>query len=214
MSTIMEIYADGSLGRTDTAGLGWLLVTPGAPMAGFTHLKVSPAQATIQYVELSAIKAAIKQALDTGLRLEHAVIYTDSLDAINLVNAELRIITHGHKQGRPAGGLVRDVARWVAREVSILKLHLRHVRGHNGTPGNEAADRLAVMARRNREYGLDRTHGHGMAAGIAADYSSALTRASETHWASPDAIRTHRAFGEPLCAACAAELQTLEREAS
>jgi ribonuclease HI len=214
MSTIMEIFADGSLGRSTTAGLGWLLITPEGPVPGFTHHQVGAAQASIQYVELRALKAALQHALSTGHRMDRAAVYTDSLDAIRLVQAELRILTHGHKPGRPVGGALRDLARWVAREVKIADLHLRHVRGHNGTPGNEAADRLALMARRNREYGLGRDHGHTMAAGIAADYTSALTRVEEKHWASPDAIRTHRAYGEPLCAACAQELQTLEREAS
>ncbi len=213
--TIMEIYADGSLGRTNVAGLGWVLITPDGPLVGFTHLQVSPAYATIQHVELQALKAAIKNALSTGEDFTHAAVYTDSLDAIEMVRAEIR----GHGPGRPRTQTVqyREVIRWLALEIKINSLHLRHVRGHNGTPGNDAADRLAVMARRNREYGLDRNHGHGMAASIAADYSSSLKRTTlrdGKHWASPAAISLHRASGEPLCAACAHELQALEREAS
>lgn len=210
--TIMEIYTDGSLGRSDVAGLGWVFVTEGGPVMGFTHLKISPAFATIQYVELQALKAAIKNALSTGMDMKHAAVYTDSLDAIEMIRAEIR----GHGRGRPTTQRLQyaDLIRWLATEVGINNLHLRHVRGHNGTPGNDAADRLAVMARRNREYGLDRNHGHGMAASIAADYTSALTRVTEKHWASPAAISLHRASGEPLCAACAHELQALEREAA
>lgn len=210
--SITEIYTDGSLGTTSTAGLGWVLVTPEGPLVGFTHIKVGIAHATIQHVELQAIKAAIKAAVSTGLPMEHAAVYTDSRDALALIREEV----DGHGRGRPRTGTaaLRELTRWIAREARIFDLHLRHVRAHAGDPGNEAADRLAVMARRNREYGLDRNHGHGMAAAIAAEYTSTLTPRAENHWASPDAIRTHRAAGEPLCAACAYELQALEREAS
>lgn len=208
----MEIYTDGSLGRSPVAGLGWLLVTEDGPQTGFTHQQVARDRVTIQQVELLAMKAAIKAALNTGRDLKHAAIYSDSLDALELIRAELR--------GTFPTALRtsnRELIRWLALEVRINDLHLRHVRGHNGTPGNDAADRLAVMARRNREYGLTRNHGHAMAANIAADYTSALTRASGgagKHWASPAAISLHRASGEPLCEACARELQALEREAS
>lgn len=213
MTSIMEIYTDGSLGKGTNAGLGWVFVTEDGPMVGFTHHRVGTAQANIQHVELQAIKAAIKNALHTGLPMDYAALYTDSLDAIELIRAEL--LGHGRGRPRESAAANRELTRWIAREVRISHLHLRHVRGHNGSPGNEAADRLAVMARRNREYGLDRAHGHGMAAAIAAQYTSALKlRADNNHWASPAAIRTHRAAGEPLCAACAYELQALEREAS
>ncbi len=210
--TIMEIYADGSLGRSSTAGLGWVLITEDGPTTGFTHLQVRSERVTIQHVELQALKAAIKNALATGADMTHAAVYTDSLDAIELIRAELRGTFP--TATRTAN---RDLIRWLALEVRINNLHLRHVRGHNGTPGNDAADRLAVMARRNREYGLTRNHGHAMAANIAADYTTALTRTSGgagKHWASPAAISLHRASGEPLCGACAHELQALEREAS
>jgi ribonuclease HI len=208
----MEIYTDGSLGNSQTSGLGWLLITDKGPVAGFTHHRVGVAQATIQPVELQAIKAAIKHALNLGHTMDGAVIYTDSLDSIELIRAEAR----GHRRGRPptASAINRDLTRWITREQRISGLHFRHVRGHRNTPGNVAADRLAVMARRNREYGLDRRHGTTMAENITADYLSAALPAAGNHWPSPAAISLHRASGEPLCDACTSELHSLEKEAS
>jgi ribonuclease HI len=40
------------------------------------------------------------------------------------------------------------------------------VRGHNGHPLNELADRLAVLARRNREIGVDEVTNARMIASI------------------------------------------------
>lgn len=212
MTVIMEIYTDGSLGTKRTAGLGWMMVTDAEPIPGFAHTTVGTRFTTSRYVELEAIKAAIKDALRTGHDLHHAVIYTDSLDAVRLITAE----RDGHGRGRPRNDDVpyRELTRWIALEMRINHLHIRHVRGHNGTPGNEAADRLALMARRNREYGLDRSHGRTMAETITAAYTSALTPRAGHHWGTPDNIRLHHAAGEPLCGACAHELQALEREAS
>jgi ribonuclease HI len=212
MSTIMEIYTDGSLGTGPTAGLGWVLITDAGPETGFQAITLSTAHATSQHTELQAIKAALKHAISTGFDMRHAVLYTDSADAITLLQAEAK----GHGRGRPTLHATRnrELTRWIAIELKVNRIHLRHIKGHNGDPGNEAADRLAVMARRNREYGFDRNHGHAMATTIRADYTSALTLRAGNHWASPAAIRTHRAAGEPLCAACAYELKALEREAS
>lgn len=211
MNRITEIYADGSLGSGSTGGLGWVLVTPDGPLMGFGHVKLGAAMATSNYVELEALKAALQAALSTGLIMEHAALYTDSTAAIDLIKVE----QDGYGRGRPAQNQYRTICKWIAREIRINNLHLRHVKGHAGDPGNEAADRLAVMARRNREYKLDRNHGHGMASVIAADFRAALTPAGPpNHWASPAAIALHRANGEPLCTKCVHELNALEREAS
>jgi hypothetical protein len=48
------------------------------------------------------------------------------------------------------------------------------VRGHNGHPFNELADRLAVLARRNREMGVDEVTNARMIASIRQE-----TRMSE-----------------------------------
>lgn len=213
--SILEMYADGSLGNRRIAGLGWVLVTEDAPLVGFQGLKVGTAHANSQHVELAAIKAAIKSAIDSRMNFDHAVIYSDSQSALDLIAKAV----DGYGRGRPSHteALHRELTRWISVEARIAKLHFRHVKGHNGAPGNEAADRLAVLARRNKEFGLDRHHGNSMASVIAADFTAQLrprALTAETHWPSPASISTHRAMGEPLCSACKFELRTLEREAS
>jgi hypothetical protein len=43
------------------------------------------------------------------------------------------------------------------------------VRGHDGHPPNEIADLPAVLARRNRDMGIDEVIGHRMVAGARED---------------------------------------------
>jgi hypothetical protein len=50
-----------------------------------------------------------------------------------------------------------------------LDIRFEWVRGHDGHPLNEIADRLAVLARRNREMGVDDITGHRMLAGVRED---------------------------------------------
>lgn len=50
-----------------------------------------------------------------------------------------------------------------------IDIRFKWVRGHDGHPLNEIADRLAVLARRNREMGIDDVTGHRMVAGVRED---------------------------------------------
>ena len=50
-----------------------------------------------------------------------------------------------------------------------MNISYEWVRGHNGHPLNELADRLAVLARRNREMGVDELTNARMIASIRQD---------------------------------------------
>jgi ribonuclease HI len=61
-----------------------------------------------------------------------------------------------------------------------VDIRFEWVRGHDGHPFNEIADRLAVLARRNREMDVDGLTGHRMLAGVRED-AKALSLGAGAH---------------------------------
>lgn len=120
--------------------------------------------------ELVAIKHATRHGMvltgevkrnERGLK-----VVTDSLESVKLLTA-LRTGKPVHhrvtKDQRECGlKIIESLAR-------IEDVTFEWVRGHDGDPLNEAADRLAVAARRNDEMDIPKEIATGMIAQIAAD---------------------------------------------
>lgn len=204
---ITDIYTDGSLGKGTIGGLGYLIIHREPEFfitAGFEDKKVTRIFRDSLYLELLAIQQAIKAAVDSGDDLYGADVWTDSRDAVGMVTDNLYRVTLQTHYG--------PVLQFIRRELAANHLTLRHMKGHSRDPYNDGADRLAVLARRNKEFGLPRNHGHGMAAAIVDELMAAYKL--HRHDGHPDNIRLHRAAGEELCPECRQGLRALVAEAS
>jgi ribonuclease HI len=203
---ITDIYTDGSLGAGTTAGIGYVLVFAkprNSVMVGFDHRLLTKVFRAAVYAELCAIKAALVAAANTVEGKYGARLWTDSEEAIRFIERpDHRADIQAH---------YRPLLNAIRREIRAAGIDLRWIKGHANDPFNDAADRLAVMARRNREFGLTRSHGHTMAAVIADGLQRVESTA--THQGGPDNIRLHRAMGEDLCTACERALSELMAEA-
>ncbi|CAM3618530.1 ribonuclease H family protein [Bordetella flabilis] len=113
------------------------------------------AQTTNNRMELTAILEALK-SLPTGAM---AVIYSDSQYSVKGLTVWSKgwAAKNWMKKGSPM--LNRDL--WVALEEQKQRVfaNFKWVRGHNGDPGNERADRLAAIGRRA---GFERTGRHAL----------------------------------------------------
>jgi ribonuclease HI len=203
---ITDIYTDASLGTGTTAGIGYVLIFAkphNSVTVGFEHRVLAKVFKSSVYAELVAIKAALKAAANTVEGKYGARLWTDSAEAIRFIERE------DHRPDLQAH--FRPMLTSIRREIRAAGIDLRWVKGHGSDPFNNAADRLAVMARRNREFGLNRHHGHTMAAAIAEELQR--TDMTALHQGSPENIRLHRAMDEDLCPACERTLSELMAEA-
>ncbi|ATW59900.1 RNase [Arthrobacter phage Waltz] len=206
---ITDIYTDASFGvKSGSAGHGWVIVhdVPRYHVTvGFSHKdKLRGLFRSALYAELKAMEKAIRAAKDTGDDLHGAILWSDCEEALNMLDAPT---WHADLQKHYS-----PVLAYIRREIRAFRMTTKWVKGHADDVYNDAADRLAVLARRNREYGLTRDHSHTMAARVAEELVEWATRA--THQGNPDNIALHRASGEPLCRACRRELQSLTLEAA
>jgi ribonuclease HI len=104
-----------------------------------------------------AVKMAAKAAGGCHRRV---VIFTDSLEALrSLSSANVKSV----------------VDRELKREVCAVDLHIefKHVRGHSGTPGNEAAH-LTARRMASREYNFD-----GLGSGVTVEEVKGLLKQAE-----------------------------------
>ncbi|QOT19432.1 RNase H family protein [Paenarthrobacter sp. YJN-5] len=123
--------------------------------------------------ELAAIRRGLQSTLGHHPVLREGVgdlkVLTDSKAALDVLE---RVAT-GHLQPFDDTESVAECKRILgsARGVNIS---YEWVRGHNGHPLNELADRLAVLARRNREMGVDDVTNARMIASIRQDAKGVL----------------------------------------
>lgn len=146
MTASLTIATDGSTSQSRRGGhSGWAWVSStGVYSSG------NAATGSILLAELTAIEAALRWALRGPGRSRHVVILTDSQPARHLIE-KLRqhaVIT------MPAGTAGhREIARTARHIAELIRsnpsstITLTWVRGHNGHPLNEAADRIARQSR-------------------------------------------------------------------
>lgn len=145
----VEVSTDASAGRRGWTGTGWVIDFKQGSLPRLSHR--SHRGGTILEAELRAILLGLQDAtrlIPNGLADDcEIVIRSDSKRALQMITtpgwcppgaskAALDVVPHIHSAAR---GLRVDFA-WV--------------KGHNGDPGNEIADRLAVMSRRHAEMDL------------------------------------------------------------
>lgn len=149
----ISLYTDASKGTGSTLGTGWTIAYGNGPDPIF-GAETHRAQVAVSGAELLAIRDGLAsveslhqdlmEVLDGRMNI---VIRSDSRDALRIVENLI--------SGQPVpsyGPPMRDACKSIVAFASKATLRTEWVRGHDGTPGNEAADRLAVNARRVAEF--------------------------------------------------------------
>lgn len=165
----LVLACDSSRGRGRTVnGCGYVLAyANGAdPILG-AYTSVST-HGGIRAGELAAIRRGLQSTLGHHPVLRDGVgdltVLTDSKDALEL----LRRVEAGTLQPFDDHDAVTECKR-ILGSARGMNISYQWVRGHNGHPLNELADRLAVLARRNRELGVDEVTHARMVASLRAD---------------------------------------------
>lgn len=136
----VRIATDGSVSHfTSHSGYGWITDHGqfGIGVLGEKH--------DIENAELAAVDDAMFHVVDGA----HGTLCIDSQKAISMI--ERRVAANG----RP--GLTKSQSSRLNSidRSPIRKMRITKVKGHSGDILNEAADRLAVLARRASEHGID-----------------------------------------------------------
>lgn len=139
----MIAFCDGSaLGHPGPGGIAVVFVaTEGGDCSAFSARLESVTSAR---AELLAALAAIKLAPNEG---EHLTVYSDSCYVTRGVNEWItRWRERGYRNARGKQIANRDLWRALDRLLALHPVTFRRVRGHQGNPLNEIADRLAKDA--------------------------------------------------------------------
>lgn len=176
----LVLACDASRGKgRNVNGCGWVLAyTNGADPVVGTYTTVSE-HGGIRAGELTAIRRGLQSTLNLHPALKDGI---GSLTVLSDSKAALELLERA-AEDEPFTGEDPDSVHEVRRILGSARgvdIRFEWVRGHDGHPLNEIADRLAVLARRNREMDVDELTGHRMLAGVRED-AKALALAAGAH---------------------------------
>lgn len=165
----LTLACDSSRGKGKSVnGCGWVLAyANGADAVVGTYTAVSE-RGGIRAGELAAIRRGLQSTLNLHPVLRDGTgdltVLTDSRAALDLLE---RVRTEADVTGEDADSITE--CRRILGSARGINIAFQWVRGHDGHPLNEIADRLAVLARRNREMDVDDFTHARMVAGVRED---------------------------------------------
>ena len=151
----MVISTDASIANSGlVAGLGWVVADEHGTVLSCGQKTADVSRCgDILTGELLAIRWGVQSLISRHpVPVEGqgtVVIQSDSKAALRL----LRIVGAGRRPGSFTTDQIK-LAKRILDECAHMPVEFRWVKGHHGHEANEAADRLAVLARRNREFGV------------------------------------------------------------
>lgn len=140
----LTIATDGSSSNRPVSGWAWI-ADDGAYRAGTIR------SATILVAKLRGIVEALRQVPVGG----SVRILTDSRPALNLIEETLRSGVIRHRPGMAGAKEAAHALHQISVHASRRTVRFDWVKGHSAHPLNDAADRLAVQARRCAQAGGD-----------------------------------------------------------
>ncbi|MCC3292544.1 RNase H family protein [Arthrobacter sp. zg-Y1110] len=165
----LTIACDSSRGKGRTVnGCGWVLAySNGADPVIGSYTSVST-HGGIRAGELAAIRRGLQSTLSLHPILREGVgslkVLTDSKPALDLLD---RVSRDAHDAFDDSDSV--SECRRILGSARGINISFEWVRGHDGHPLNELADRLAVLSRRNREMKVDELTNARMIAAVRKD---------------------------------------------
>ena len=165
----LTLACDASRGKGRTVnGCGWVLAyRNGADPVIGAYTAVSE-HGGIRAGELAAIRRGLQATLNLHPVLREGVgslkVLTDSRSALDLL---ARVGADEDVTGEDNDSV--QECRRILGSARGIDISYEWVRGHDGHPLNELADRLAVLARRNREMDVDEVTSARMVAAVRED---------------------------------------------
>lgn len=170
----LVLACDASRGKgRNVNGCGWVLTyrTGADPVIG-AYSKVAD-HGRIRAGELTAIRRGLQQAVNL-----HPVLRTGAGDLTVLSDSQnaLDLIAR-YNTGEDCTAEDSEALKECGRIAGLtrgMKVNFQWVRGHAGHPLNELADRLAKLARRNHELGVDEVTHRSMVNAVREDAKTLL----------------------------------------
>lgn len=165
----LTLACDSSRGKgRNINGCGWILAySDGADPVVGAYTAVSE-RGGIRAGELAAIRRGLQSTLNLHPVLREGVgsvtVITDSQSALELL---AKVAAEEDLCGEDSDSI--SECRRIIGSARGINIGYEWVRGHDGHPLNELADRLAVLARRNRESDVDELTHARMVAGVRED---------------------------------------------